>query len=75
MQSRPPHSRAITPPSPIAYTRGCEQFTPLGMTLTRALRSSKTPGLIVPLVPCLCHILFLLTSSYMSIAYIIIFGT
>ncbi|RVX03226.1 hypothetical protein CK203_016642 [Vitis vinifera] len=40
MQPRPPHPRAAThsPPRPYAQ-RPARQFTPLGMTLTRALRS------------------------------------
>ncbi|KAL6338138.1 hypothetical protein AAG906_012833 [Vitis piasezkii] len=52
MQSRPPYSRATTPPSPRPYTqRPARQFTLLGMTLTRAFEKLRDAGLIVPLVP------------------------
>ncbi|KAL6319802.1 hypothetical protein AAG906_036864 [Vitis piasezkii] len=72
MQPRPPHLRATTPPPPRPYAqRPMRQFTPLGMTWTRAFEKLRDAGLIVPLVPhplshpipphfclhehCLCH--------------------
>ncbi|KAJ9708445.1 hypothetical protein PVL29_000472 [Vitis rotundifolia] len=52
MQSRPPHPRATTHPPPRPYAqRLARQFTPLGMTLTRAFEKLKEAGLIVPLAP------------------------
>ncbi|RVW90935.1 hypothetical protein CK203_044187 [Vitis vinifera] len=52
MQPRPPHPRATThlPPRPYAQ-RPVRQFTPLGMTLTRAFEKLRDGGLIVPLAP------------------------
>ncbi|RVW66981.1 hypothetical protein CK203_066079 [Vitis vinifera] len=48
MQPRPPHPRAATHPPPRPYAqRPARQFTPLGMTLTRAfekLRDAGIPG-------------------------------
>ena len=51
-QPRPPHPRATThlPPRPYAQWP-IRQFTPLGITLTRAFEKLKDGGLIVPLVP------------------------
>ncbi|KAL6319680.1 hypothetical protein AAG906_026741 [Vitis piasezkii] len=52
MQPRPPHPRVTTFPPPRPYTRRpARQFTPLGMTLTRAFEKLKDAGLIVPLAP------------------------
>ncbi|KAJ9705631.1 hypothetical protein PVL29_003616 [Vitis rotundifolia] len=50
MQPRPPHLRATTHPPPRLYAqRPTRQFTPLGMTLTRAFEKLRDAGLIVPL--------------------------
>ena len=50
MQPRPPHLRVTTLPPPKPYTqRPTGQFTPLGMTLTRAFEKLRNAGLIVPL--------------------------
>ncbi|RVW27289.1 hypothetical protein CK203_107328 [Vitis vinifera] len=50
MQPRPPHSRVAThPPSRPYAQRPVRQFTPLGMTLTRAFEKLRGAGLIVPL--------------------------
>ncbi|RVW88806.1 hypothetical protein CK203_034640 [Vitis vinifera] len=52
MQPRSPHPRATTHPPPRPYAqRPARQFTPLGMTLTRAFEKLKDVGLIVPLAP------------------------
>nr|CAN60758.1 hypothetical protein VITISV_015048 [Vitis vinifera] len=52
MQPRPPHLRAATHPPPRPYAqRPPRQFTPLGMTLTRAFEKLKDAGVIVPLAP------------------------
>ncbi|RVW91931.1 hypothetical protein CK203_030166 [Vitis vinifera] len=52
MQPRPPHPRAATHPPPRPYAqRLARQFTPLGMTLTRAFEKLRDGGLIVPLAP------------------------
>ena len=52
MQPRPPHSRVAThPPSRPYAQRPVRQFTPLGMTLTRAFEKLRGVGLIVPLAP------------------------
>ncbi|XP_019072550.1 uncharacterized protein LOC104877556 [Vitis vinifera] len=52
MQPRPPHPRAATHPPPRPYAqRPPRQFTPLGMTLTRAFEKLKDAGVIVPLTP------------------------
>ncbi|KAJ9686946.1 hypothetical protein PVL29_015692 [Vitis rotundifolia] len=52
MQPRPPHPRATTHPPPRPYAqRPARQFTPLGMTLTRAFEKLRDAGLIVPLAP------------------------
>eukprot|EP00261_Vitis_vinifera_P017496 XP_010647210.1 PREDICTED: uncharacterized protein LOC104878456 [Vitis vinifera] len=52
MQPRPPHPRAAThlPPRPYAQ-RPPRQFTPLGMTLTRAFEKLRDAGVIVSLAP------------------------
>ncbi|RVW33563.1 hypothetical protein CK203_116150 [Vitis vinifera] len=50
MQPRPPHPRATTHPPPRPYAqRPVRQFTPLGMTLTRAFEKLRDAGLTVPL--------------------------
>nr|CAN82030.1 hypothetical protein VITISV_028549 [Vitis vinifera] len=51
-QPQPPHPRATThlPPRPYAQW-AVRQFTPLGITLTRAFEKLKDGGLIVPLAP------------------------
>ena len=52
MQPRPPHPRAATHPPPRPYAqRPPRQFTPLGMTLTRAFEKLRDAGVIVPLAP------------------------
>ena len=52
MQPRPPYPRATTHPPPRPYAqRPLRQFTPLGMTLTRAFEKLKDGGLIVHLAP------------------------
>ncbi|RVW62529.1 hypothetical protein CK203_062267 [Vitis vinifera] len=52
MQPRPPHPRAATHPPPRPYAqRPARQFTPLGMTLTKAFEKLRDGGLIVPLAP------------------------
>ncbi|KAJ9698762.1 hypothetical protein PVL29_007697 [Vitis rotundifolia] len=52
MQPRPPHPRATTHPPPRPYAqRPARQFTPLGMTLTRAFEKLRDASLIVPLAP------------------------
>ncbi|RVW61054.1 hypothetical protein CK203_045842 [Vitis vinifera] len=52
MQPRPPHPRAATHPPPRPYAqRAARQFTPLGMTLTRAFEKLRDAGVIVPLAP------------------------
>ncbi|RVW67287.1 hypothetical protein CK203_065055 [Vitis vinifera] len=52
MQPRPPHPRAATHPPPRPYTqRSPRQFTPLGMTLTRAFEKLRDAGVIAPLAP------------------------
>ncbi|KAL6340617.1 hypothetical protein AAG906_010525 [Vitis piasezkii] len=52
MQPRPSHPRATTHPPPRPYAqRPTRQFTPLGMTLTRAFEKLRDGGLIVPLAP------------------------
>ena len=52
MQPRPSHSRATTHPPPRPYAqRPSRQFTPLGMTLTRAFEKLRDGGLIIPLAP------------------------
>ncbi|KAL6339829.1 hypothetical protein AAG906_034917 [Vitis piasezkii] len=52
MQLRPPHPRAATHPPPRPYAqRPPRQFTPLGMTLTRAFEKLRDAGVIVPLAP------------------------
>ncbi|RVX17812.1 hypothetical protein CK203_004086 [Vitis vinifera] len=52
MQPRPPHPRAATHPPPRPYAqRPARQFTPLGMTLTRAFEKLRDAGVIVPLAP------------------------
>ncbi|XP_010658312.1 uncharacterized protein LOC104881102 [Vitis vinifera] len=52
MQPRPPHPRAATyPPSRPYAQRPVRQFTPLGMTLTRAFEKLRGAGLIVHLAP------------------------
>ncbi|RVW51425.1 hypothetical protein CK203_097157 [Vitis vinifera] len=52
MQPRPSHPRATTHPPPRPYAqRPARQFTPLGMTLTKAFEKLKDVGLIVPLAP------------------------
>ncbi|XP_034710462.1 uncharacterized protein LOC117933177 [Vitis riparia] len=52
MQPRPPHLRAATHPPPRLYAqRPARQFTPLGMTLTRAFEKLRDAGVIVPLAP------------------------
>ena len=52
MQPRPPHPRATTHPPPRPYAqRPARQFTPLGMTLTRAFEKLRDVGLIVHLAP------------------------
>ncbi|XP_010649293.1 uncharacterized protein LOC104879157 [Vitis vinifera] len=52
MQPRPPHPRAATHPPPKPYTqRPLRQFTPLGMTMTRAFEKLRDTGVIVPLAP------------------------
>ncbi|RVW13262.1 hypothetical protein CK203_111556 [Vitis vinifera] len=74
MQPQSPHPRATTLSSPRPYAqRPTRQFTPLSMTLTKAFEKFKDVGVIVLLCHVPCHILFLLISSYMSIAYIIRF--
>ncbi|KAL6345147.1 hypothetical protein AAG906_013631 [Vitis piasezkii] len=51
MQPRPPHPRAATHPPPRPYAqRPARQFTPLGMTLTRAFEKLRDLGVIVHLV-------------------------
>ncbi|RVW62483.1 hypothetical protein CK203_063902 [Vitis vinifera] len=51
-QPRPPHQRATTHPLPRPYAqRPARQFTPLGMTLTRAFEKLRDAGVIVPLAP------------------------
>ena len=53
MQPRPSHPRATTHPPPRPYAqRPVKQFTPLGMTLTRAFEKLKDGGLIVHLASC-----------------------
>nr|CAN83608.1 hypothetical protein VITISV_004717 [Vitis vinifera] len=48
----PPHPRAATHPPPRPYAqRPARQFTPLGMTLTRAFEKLKDAGVIIPLAP------------------------
>ncbi|RVW32930.1 hypothetical protein CK203_112633 [Vitis vinifera] len=50
MQPQPSHLRATTHPPPRPYAqRPTRQFTPLGMTLTRAFEKLRDGGLIVPL--------------------------
>ncbi|RVW31888.1 hypothetical protein CK203_087158 [Vitis vinifera] len=52
MQPRPSHPRATTHPPPRPYAkRPARQFTPLGMTLTRAFEKLRDAGVIVPLAP------------------------
>ncbi|RVW79054.1 hypothetical protein CK203_048163 [Vitis vinifera] len=51
MQPRPPHPRAATHPRLDHMHRGPRQFTPLGMTLTRAFEKLRDAGVIVPLAP------------------------
>ncbi|RVW95509.1 hypothetical protein CK203_028729 [Vitis vinifera] len=52
MQPRPSHPRAATHPPPRPYAqRPARQFTPLGMTLTRAFEKLRDAGVIVPLAP------------------------
>ena len=52
MQPRPSHPRATTHPPPRLYAkRPARQFTPLGMTLTRAFEKLKDGGLIIHLAP------------------------
>ncbi|WJZ83091.1 hypothetical protein VitviT2T_002800 [Vitis vinifera] len=52
MQPRPSHPRATTHPPPRPYAqRPVRQFTPLGMTLTRAFKKLRDAGVIVPLAP------------------------
>ncbi|XP_034693534.1 uncharacterized protein LOC117920231 [Vitis riparia] len=52
MQPRPSHPRATTHPPPRPYAqRAARQFTPLGMTLTRAFEKLRDAGVIVPLAP------------------------
>ena len=52
MQPRPSHLRAATHPPPRPYAqRPARQFTPLGMTLTRAFEKLRDAGVIVPLAP------------------------
>ncbi|RVW59020.1 hypothetical protein CK203_107794 [Vitis vinifera] len=52
MQPRPSHPRAATHPPPRPYVqRLTRQFTPLGMTLTRAFEKLRDTGVIVPLAP------------------------
>ncbi|RVW63359.1 hypothetical protein CK203_060591 [Vitis vinifera] len=52
VQPRPPHPRAATHPLPRPYAqRPARQFTPLGMTLTRAFEKLRDIGVIVPLAP------------------------
>ncbi|RVW25597.1 hypothetical protein CK203_107694 [Vitis vinifera] len=58
---------------PVGSSTRSGEFTPLGMTLTRAFEKLRDAGLIVPLAPHPCRILFLLISAYMSIAHIIKF--
>ena len=53
MQPRPPHPRATTPLPPRPYAqRPVRQFTPLGMTLTKAFEKLRDAGVIVPLSLC-----------------------
>ena len=50
MQPQPSHLRAATHPPPRPYAqRPVRQFTPLGMTLTRAFEKLRDAGLTVPL--------------------------
>ena len=52
MQPRPPHPRTTIPLPPRPYAqRPARQFTPLGMTLTRAFEKLRDAGMIVPLAP------------------------
>ena len=52
MQPRPSHPRVTTHPPPRPYApRPARQFTPLGMTLTRAFEKLRDAGVIVPLAP------------------------
>ena len=52
MQPQPSHLRATTHPPPRPYAqRPMRQFTPWGMTLTRAFEKLRDGGLIVPLEP------------------------
>ena len=52
MQPRPSHPRATTHPPPRPYAqRPTRQFTPLGMTLTRAFEKLRDAGVIAPLAP------------------------
>ncbi|RVW50144.1 hypothetical protein CK203_096894 [Vitis vinifera] len=52
MQPRPPHPRATTHLLPRPYAqRPARQFTPLGMTLTRAFEKLRDAGVIIPLAP------------------------
>ena len=52
VQPRPPHPRATTHPLPRPYAqRPARQFTPLGMTLTRAFEKLRDAGVIAPLAP------------------------
>ena len=53
MKPQPPHPRVTTHPPPRPYAqRPARQFTPLGMTLTRAFENLRDTGVIVPLAPC-----------------------
>ncbi|RVW60410.1 hypothetical protein CK203_089902 [Vitis vinifera] len=55
-QPRPPHQRAATHPLPRPYAqRPARQFTPLGMTLTRAFEKLRDAGVIVPLARAFAH--------------------
>ncbi|RVW60408.1 hypothetical protein CK203_089900 [Vitis vinifera] len=70
MQPRPPHPRATTHPLPRPYAqRPARQFTPLGMTLTRAFEKLRDAGVIVPLAPRPLPILFLHISSMSTCLY------
>ncbi|KAL6323498.1 hypothetical protein AAG906_039072 [Vitis piasezkii] len=52
MQPRPPHPRTTIPLPPRPYAqRPARQFTPLGMTLTRAFEKLRDAGMIVHLAP------------------------
>ncbi|RVW42035.1 hypothetical protein CK203_117565 [Vitis vinifera] len=52
MQPRPPHPRTTIPLPPRPYAqRPARQFTPLGMTLTRAFEKLRDASMIVPLAP------------------------